>query len=47
METRAMTRKIPDKSVSFVEEEMLDHAFVYLLSQPRVITMRWILFYQL
>ena len=47
MAMRVMTRKIADKNVSLVEEEMFDHAFVYLLSQSSVITMCLILLYQL
>jgi hypothetical protein len=41
VESRAMTKKIADKNVSFVEEEMFDHA-LFLLSQSSVITMRLI-----
>jgi hypothetical protein len=36
-----MTKKIADKNVSFVEEEMFDHA-LFLLSQSSLITMRLI-----
>jgi hypothetical protein len=36
-----MTKKIADKNVSFVEEEMFDHT-LFLLSQSSVITMRLI-----
>jgi hypothetical protein len=40
IEMRAMTKKIADKNVSFVEEEMFAHALICLLPQSSVITMR-------
>jgi hypothetical protein len=43
IEMRAITKKIADKNVSFVEEEMFDHALICLLSQSSMITMRLIL----